>query len=110
MRTLIIILLLFIVGVANAQLSGTLTSLNKELCPRIMIKSEDLKSDTVKVMLLVSAYDDPLTIFGNHYPFIISGYEIFKVTSDTVIWFYLDRNKKPLNKNINVWMSKPMKL
>ncbi len=99
---LLIILLLFIVGVANAQLSGTLTSINKELCPRIMIKSEYLKSDTVKVMLLVYVDDDP-------FPFIISGYEVFKVTSDTVIWFYLDENKKPLSKNINVWMSKPVK-
>lgn len=91
---LLIILLLFIVGVANAQ---------------VTIKSEDLKSDTVKVRLLVSADDDPLTVFGNHHPFIISGYEVFKVTSDTVIWFYLNENKKPLSKNINVWISKPVK-
>ena len=87
---LLIFLLLLIVGLANGQ---------------VTIRSNDLKTDTVKTEMIVTTrhgeYGEVRAIYG---------YEVLKINSDTVIWLYLDKKKKPLSKNINVWMSKPIKL
>jgi hypothetical protein len=70
--------------------------------------------DTIKSELLIS-----LTIPGKKELYkltcVMIGYEVIKrnmpsiYPESTIEWFYLDDNKKPLNKNINVWMSKPIK-
>lgn len=88
---LLFVLLLLTVIKASAQIS---------------ITSEDLKPDTTKVKLLVSI--DELD-FDKGSAYTMDGYEVMEIKSDTIIWFYLDKNKKPLQKGINVWMSKPVK-
>ena len=108
---LLMILLLFIVCYANAQITI------KEMLKSGMqyqslytgtINRDPIRIDTIKSYLLVTmpmpeCVGDCLMIKQ------IVGYEVIKHDVYLIEWFYLDDKKKPLSKNINVWMSKPVK-
>ncbi len=106
---LLIILLLFIVRLANAQITlsdlhsaGDVNKLNTGTLSYLGYPLIDtIKSDFIVVKE------------GKVIP--MSGYEVIKRSGPmrypetTVEWFYLDEKKRPLSKSINVWMSKPVK-
>ncbi len=68
--------------------------------------SRAVQYDTTKSILAVSI-DEIEFDKGTFYT--MPGYEVIKYDGYDIEWFYLDKNKKPLQQGIIVWMSKESK-
>ncbi|MDW0189348.1 MAG: hypothetical protein QOA70_06820 [Nitrososphaeraceae archaeon] len=113
---LILIIAIMLIGVvANAQIT-LITGTVSRVWQDGTLESQDgkityPKQDTILSRLLVSIDDWE---FNQGRCYVMSGYEVVRTSGlltypeTTIEWSYLDENKKPLPKNINVWMSKPI--
>lgn len=100
-----LVLLLILCNVATAQITLKQIKEVAELSFRSSIVSHH-QQDTLKRKLLISI-DEIEFNRGNVYT--ITGYEVTQLKGDTWTWWYLDKNKIPLDSGVTVWGSQPFK-
>lgn len=104
-----LVLLLIACNLVTAQITLKQIKEVTELSSRSSIvigAKPSYSQDTLKRKLLVSV-DEIDFNRGNVY--IITGYEVTQLKGSTWKWWYLDKNKIPLDSGITVWGSQPFK-